>query len=111
MNLKNLLFGCVCGICISLFFSFTNKAYAPKPHTAEVATLNGLMIFNDCMPVSKYESLGTVKTSFFVFDTQYESIRDNLIKRTKAQFPKANGIILKLSRKGFDQCEAIYVTP
>jgi hypothetical protein len=53
-----------------------------------------------------YDSIGVIEIGF-ITDTQYESIRNNLIKRTKKMFPYADGIILNFDKKGVDNCIVI----
>lgn len=43
----------------------------------------------------------------FVTDTQYESIRNHLIKKAKKNYHDCDGIILKLNKKAIDHAEEI----
>ena len=54
----------------------------------------------------QHDSLGIVELGF-VSGTQYESIRANLIKRARKQYPDANGLILELNKKNIDKCIVI----
>ena len=103
--MKNLLL-LFLGIAAIFFLGFQLSNYIVKPSTAEVTQINDLLIFTDSRPITPFDSLGTVEIGF-VTGTQYESIRNNLIKRTKEKFPHADAIILKFDKKGIDKCEAI----
>ncbi len=94
------------GIATTFLLGFQSSNYITKTSTAEVSKVNELYIFTDSRPVSQFDSLGTVEIGF-ITGTQYETIRTNLIKRTKEKFPSANAIILKFDKKGIDKCEAI----
>lgn len=109
MKFNKFLLGCLLGISSAFFFGFSKEQFSPKPSTAEVNEFNGILIFSDSKPVSEYESLGTITTTFFMFDSQYESVKTNLVKRAKKKFPQANGIILKLSPHSIDKCEVIRI--
>ncbi len=88
-------------------FAFSIVNFNQTKSTAQVESIQELYIFTDSKPLSEYEVLGNVGTTFFVASTQYEKIRNNLIKQTKKKYPHAEGIILKLNHKGVDMCEAI----
>lgn len=106
INMKKQLIGFVFGISITMLLAFNKSAFTPKPSTADVYKVDGLYIFTDSKPVNPYDSLGRFEIGF-VRDTQYESIRDNLIKKAKNKFPYADGLILKLDKKGVDHCVVI----
>lgn len=101
-NLLSLLFA----LSISILFAFQGTNLQTKESTAKVNKINGLYIFTDSQPIAPYDSLGTVDIGF-ITGTQYEQIRNNLIKRAKAKFPNANGLIMKFDKKGIDKCTVI----
>ena len=96
--MKKQLLGFVFGIGITLLFAFNRSGFNTQASTAQVNQIEGFYIFTDSRPVMPYDSLGIVEIGF-ITDTQYESIRNNLIKRTKTKFPNADGLILKLDKK------------
>ena len=96
--MQKIQFPFLMGIAIFSFFGFQISQYTIKKSTAEVIQVQDLFIFTDSRPALPFDSLGTVEIGF-ITGTQYETIRDNLIKRTKIQFPNADGIILKFDKK------------
>lgn len=104
--MKTYLTGLACGISLTALLAFTHAGFVPSPSTAQVKQMDGLYIFTDAEPVLPHDSLGMVELGF-VTGTQYESIRSNLIKRAKDQFPEAQGLVMQLDKKGIDRCKAI----
>ncbi len=102
MNLKKYLIGFLFGICIATLLAFKEVNFVPDASTAEVNKIEGFYIFTDSKPVMPFDSLGTLEVGF-VTDTQYESIRGSLIKKSRNKFPNANGLILMLDKKGVDK--------
>jgi hypothetical protein len=94
------------GACLMALLSFKAKKFEPNVSYATVNKMEGLYIFTDSTPLTDYDTLGVVEIGF-VTGTQYESIRGNLINRTREKYPNANGLILKLDKKGVDQGVAI----
>ncbi|MFY7862284.1 MAG: hypothetical protein ACOVP5_08640 [Chitinophagales bacterium] len=90
------------GLCLPIFFSFQIATTQTNPSIAEVNKIEGFYIFTDSRPMRQYDSLGTVDIGFLT-GTQYEQIRNHLIKRAKLRFPNANGLIMKFNKKGVDQ--------
>ena len=76
---------------------------------AKVRQVQGMYIFADCTPAGEYEVIGTVKgLGFMSFrSVQYESIRDKMIQRAKAEYPMGEGIILDLRDGGTDRADVI----
>jgi hypothetical protein len=90
--------------CFSLLFaliSFNKKDKGLPLASARVTQVDGLYIFTDCLPTNQFDSIGSVGLGF-ISGTQYDNIKTNLIKRTKKQFPEAEGLILKLKKNGLD---------
>lgn len=90
--------------CFTLIFaliSFNKKDKGLPLASARVTQVDGLYIFTDCLPINQFDSIGTVDLGF-ISGTQYDNIKTNLIKRTKKQFPEAEGLILKLKKNGLD---------
>ena len=105
-SMKSNLLACLMGCAITLMFAFTMSNTNPAASSAQVVSIEGLYIFTDSKPLMPYDSLGTVDLGF-VWDTQYESVRNNLIKRAKREHMQADGLILKLDKKGVDKCTVI----
>ena len=98
---------------LTILFFLTSTAffidnYVVKKNTAEVDQIEGFYIFSDCKPVNEYEYLGTVSSNTGGFGgTQYEQVRDRLIKKVKKEYPKADAIILTLQYGRADKADAI----
>ncbi len=106
--MKKYSIGFLFGICIAILLAFKVANYIPNASTAEVNKINGFYIFTDCKPVMPYDTIGTVEIGF-ITGTQYESIRENLIKKASVKYPNANGLIMKFDKKGIDKCIAIKI--
>lgn len=76
---------------------------------ARARNVQGLYIFTDCQPVGEYEVLGTVTFAgtMRMGSTQYEAIRDKLIKRAKEDYPMGEGLVLDLRSGGTDKADVI----
>lgn len=74
---------------------------------AEVEQIQGFYVFIDSKPVQEYEYLGTVKSSMNLISSQYQSIRDALIKKARKEHPSGNGIIFHFSNGGTDKADVI----
>ena len=104
--MKKSLLSFFLGSCLTCILAFKAITYEPNPATAEVYKIEGFYIFTDSKPMMQHDSLGIVELGF-VSGTQYESIRANLIKRARKQYPDANGLILELNKKNIDKCIVI----
>ena len=94
------------GSSLTLLLALKVTSYEPRFSTAEVVKIDGIYIFSDSQPVMPFDSLGVVELGL-VSDTQYESIRTNLLKKARKSFSTADGLILKLSKKGLDKAVVI----
>ena len=106
MNMKKQVIGFLLGMSVTILLSFRSAVFTPNASTAEVNNVEGLYVFTDSKPLMPYDSIGVIEIGF-ITDTQYESIRNNLIKRTKIKFPYADGVILNFNKKGVDNCVVI----
>ncbi|MBK7651569.1 MAG: hypothetical protein IPJ20_13710 [Flammeovirgaceae bacterium] len=104
--MKSSFLGFLTGVSLTTLVAFKAVTFQPNSATAEVVNIDGLYIFTDSRPIMNYDSLGVVELGF-VSGTQYESIRSNLIKRARKDYPNANGLILDLNKKGIDKGIAI----
>lgn len=104
--IKNSLLSILFCVGLMTLFAFQTIRYEPKVSTAEVQQIEGFYIFTDSKPVMPYDSLGVVNLGV-VGDTQYESIRKNLIKRARKDFSEGNGLIMDLNKGGLDKCIVI----
>ena len=102
---KNFLFFLTGFIAASLF-AFTNVAYKAEHGQAQVKFIEGFHVFTDSRPTQNYDSLGVVEIGF-ITSTQYEPIRNNLIKNARKEYPDADGIIIQFDKKGVDKCLVI----
>lgn len=74
---------------------------------AEVNQVQGILIFTDSKPLQEYTYLGTVKAYRIVGSSQYQPVRDYLIKKIRKDYPAANGAIFHLTSGGTDHADAI----
>lgn len=100
------LFGLGVLCCMLLSFKIDATKDDVKQENAVVSQIEGVYIFTDCKPLSQYDELGVVEL-YFSGDTQYQSIRDNLIKKAKKKYPEADGLIFDFNKRGVDKCLAI----
>lgn len=100
--MKNNMIFFLGGVFFTMVLSFQPLKFEPGYATAEVSKIDGYYIFTDGKPVMAYDTLGVVELGF-VSGTQYESIRNNLIKRAIKKYPNGNGLILQLNRSGLDK--------
>lgn len=103
---RNYFVAVLCGMALTSLFAF-KSLYEAKKNTAEAEQYQGIYVFTDSKPVKQYDYLGSVKSSGFSGGGQYEDVRDKLIKKTKADFPTADAIILHLKAGGTDHADAI----
>jgi hypothetical protein len=104
--MRKTIFGFLIGISMTTLFAFVASNYQAKRATGEVEQMQGLYIFTDSKPVLEYEYLGTVKATFGL-DSQYQGVRDKLIKKAKSDFPEADALIMQFKSGGTDRCDAI----
>lgn len=107
--MKKVSLGILIGLGMTLLISFSSdKTQEVKNSSAEVNQIEGIYIFTDCKPVKTYKYLGTIKyTGTFATNSQYEGVRNALIKRVKKEHPEANGAILYLNYGQADKADAI----
>lgn len=104
--MKPVFFGVLLAVCLTIILAFSVIRYEPNYSTAEVSKAEGFYIFADSKPIMPHDSLGVVELGF-VSGTQYETIRNNLMKKARKKYPSADGIILSLNKKGIDYCNVI----
>lgn len=97
--MKKILFGFGLGVGLTTLLAFTPSVLEPRTSMAHVEEVNGVLIFTDSKPMLPYDSIGTVELSF-VMDTQYQSIRNHLLKKAKKKYPNVQGLIMKMDKKG-----------
>lgn len=97
--MKKISFGILIGLGITFIMaSSLNKTQDIKNSSARVNQVEGLLIFADCKPMKEYEYLGTVKSNTRAFgNTQFEGVRNRLIKKIKSEYPKADGILIRIT--------------
>lgn len=102
------------GLIFSLVNGGTDKAVIIKfkessqnKYQAKVSQYQGLYLFVDCEPLKETKYLGTIKTKVSFSSAQYSSLRDKLIKKCKADYPDAKGLIIKFVSGGTDTGDAI----
>jgi hypothetical protein len=107
--MNKICLGVLIGLALTLLkASGVKPASDVKNSTAEVNQIEGLLIFTDSKPIREYEYLGTVKSNTGGFgNPQYEGVRGRLIKKAKADYPKADGVIMYLNYGQADKADAI----
>ena len=92
----------------TLLFTLLIAAKARQDiNRAEVNQVQGIMIFTDSKPLQQYKYLGTVKAFRMAGSSQYQPLRDHLVKKLKKDYPAANGAIFHLTSGGTDYADAI----
>lgn len=105
--MKKLIFGIIIGSGFTMLVGAGLEGYIAKKNTAEVLIYQNLKVFTDCNPVMEYDYLGTVSGTSLTFSGQYEPVRNSIIKKTKKEYPQADGIILHLVNGGVDKADVI----
>lgn len=93
-------------VIITALTSFTISDYILKKNTAEVEQVEGLFIFTDSKPVMEYEYIGTVK-AVMGMDSQYNGVRNKLIRKARKKFPNGEAIMLHFKSGGVDRADII----
>lgn len=101
MKVINLLIGFL--LILLLASNTLNK----KNGLAEVNKMQGVYLFTDSEPVQEYEHLGTVGNGAYLGSSQYEGVRNNLLKKALKKYPNADGVIFHLHDGGSDKADAI----
>lgn len=73
---------------------------------AKVNAHMGILVFTDCKPVNTYSFVGKINRAGGL-DSDYNVLRDRLIKKTIDNYPSAQGIIPHFVTGGRDSAEAI----
>jgi hypothetical protein len=72
---------------------------------AKVMQYQGCYIFTDSEPLNEANYIGSVTAN--LFSSQYTSVRDHFIKKSKKKFPDGKGLIIKLVSGSTDSADAI----
>lgn len=73
---------------------------------ARVNKVLGLYVFTDCEPINEYEVLDRVKATIG-WSSQYQGVRDKLIKKAMKKYHNADGMIFMFSTGGTDRAAVI----
>lgn len=102
--MKKLLITATVAVAIVGLFAFKQTV---KKNLAEVEQIEGYYIFVNSNPVNEFTYLGTVQAGGGFGSSQFTDVRDKLIKKTKKEYPKADGIIFHFVTGKADKAEAI----
>lgn len=93
----------------SMASSMNGDPCIPTDHSqAKVNQLQGLYVFVDATPLQEYDYLGSVQNGMrLTGSSQYQPVRDRLIKKIKDQYPAADGIIFHFVNNAPDKADAI----
>lgn len=106
--MKKLVIGVLAGMSITCLVAMKSNFYDVKKSTAEVEQLQGIYVFSDSKPVSEFQYLGTVKTTFFKLGSkEYQGIRNAMIRKAKEDYPTCDGIIISFNDGGTNRADAI----
>lgn len=103
------------GVVISMSNSSSDKAIILKFKEgqekdqlalARANKVQGLYVFTDCEPISDYEIVGRESVSYSL-KSDYQSIRDKLIKKALKDNPDAEGVIFTFSNASSDKATVI----
>jgi hypothetical protein len=73
---------------------------------ARANKVNGLYIFTDCEPINEYEIVDR-ESNVMAWSSQYQAIRDKLVRKAVKDQPSASGVILTFSTGGVDKASVI----
>ena len=96
-----LFFSTVCAFSINNALEFQQES---QTRTAIVNQIEGLYIYILCTPVNEFQIIGSDEKHFVLSGNPSELIK-SFIKRTKKDYPNANGIIF--STYNLDKCQII----
>ena len=92
--MKKIILSILLVVVLTIGYSF--KEYdITNNSTATVNQIDGLYIFTDSKPLSKYEVLGEVKLSFASTNNgSYKDAKNRLIEMCRDKYPNAQGLII-----------------
>ena len=90
----------------AIILKFKDGQDKDKHSLARANKVQGLYVFTDCDPVNDYEVVERESVSFG-FKSDYQSIRDKLIKKALKDVPDADGVIFTFSTGGSDKAAVI----
>lgn len=73
---------------------------------AKVNAHMGVLVFTDCRPVNTYSFVGKISRAGGL-SSDYNNLRDKLIRKAKDKYPSVQGIIPRFVTGGSDSAEAI----
>ncbi|MBP5503537.1 MAG: hypothetical protein J6Y24_12185 [Bacteroidales bacterium] len=73
---------------------------------ARANKVNGLYVFTDCEPVNEYEIVDR-EGAAIGWSSEYQAVRDKLVKKAVKDVPDAAGVILTFSTGGIDRAAVI----
>lgn len=92
---------------LSAFALYAGASFI-KFNEAVVNQEQGIYLFVECVPANEYEFLGDVKHSIsFAGSGQFDSVKKDLIKKARKQYPNCNGLIFHFVDGGTDRADAI----
>lgn len=103
------------GVVISMAKGSTDKAIVIKFKDgqekdnlglARANKVNGLYVFTDCEPVNEYEIVDR-EGAAIGWSSEYQAVRDKLVKKAVKDVPDAAGVILTFSTGGIDRAAVI----
>jgi hypothetical protein len=93
--MKKLLLGTILGVGLTASIAFTAAHYDAKNSTAEVESMNNVLLFVSSKPVQQYDYLGTVEISGVVLSKEYEAIVPKIVEKALKKYPNAQGLVFK----------------
>ena len=82
------------------------KEGATNKDIARVSAHLGVLVFTDCVPVNNYSFIGQINRAGGV-SSDYNTLRDRLIKKALKKYSDVQGIIPRFVSGGADSAEAI----
>jgi hypothetical protein len=95
------------GISVALLFAFAPKSMNDSKGMALVDQEQGLYIFIRSKPAGDYKFLGKVNMPEIVWNGKPKEMMNIAVRRSRKQFPEANGIIFQ--SESFDKVEAVKI--
>jgi hypothetical protein len=94
----------VCAACITIAGVAPQQSAPVAKNLAQVNEVDGYYIFQQCKPMREYEVLGEVKKTGITWTGSPKEMFKTLLRRTKKDFPKADGLIFEDVQVEHAQC-------
>lgn len=100
-------------LTLSALHLFSQIAVNNDISICEVSRIDNIYVFTDCEPLGEYEVIGEVSLTgyenfdFLSMSGEYQTLRDELIRKAKLANTKVEGVLLELVTGGTDKAHLI----